>query len=404
MGVGLYILLHTNKKIKLISPTFTQSSIIMGYLAEFIVSSPGLRKLVEVDVSGAERLKKQVTKTRITFSNGCDLQLLSASGSTTGGVGAERLMGHGGDLIILDESCLIAYDTYRTRISRMLGDSADSTLIEVGNPFNRLNQFYEHWLDPHFYKIHINWQTGLTEGRTTQEFIDEQRRLLSPQQFRILYDADFPDSSDDTLISEVWLKKAQRDIPDVKGESTFILGCDIARYGEDLTVLTYVEKINSLRIVRAIVSRRKQNTTQTKKTIIDFCSKHKVDYIIVDDTGVGGGVTDDLEEYYDSDYFDDLNPPEVVPVIVGSKSSSDRFTNKKSELFWNLRDLFEQGNIIIPKDLEDITTLIKQLSLFIYEVRAGKNFVIDNQSKSPDYADSLCFGCYDDFNKIIIDA
>ena len=75
-------------------------------------------------------------------------------------------MGWGGDLVILDESCLITEEVYRSKISRMLGDNPDSMLVEIGNPWNRLNQMWKHWNDPIFTKFHIPYTLSFSKTYT----------------------------------------------------------------------------------------------------------------------------------------------------------------------------------------------------------------------------------------------
>jgi len=393
MAVGLYILFNKDKKVKIISPTFTQSSIIMNYIADFIVKSEDLRVLVEFDATGVERLKKQVTKSRITFKNGCEIQLLSAEGE------AKRLMGFGGDLIIQDETNLIDLEVYQTRISRMAGDNPNAIIIEIGNPFDKLNHFWEHWNSPKYHKIHIPYTMGLQEGRISQSFIDSQREELTPLQFKILYDAEFPEDTENTLILSEWLKKAQRPVPDVKGTCINILGIDVARMGEDSTVFTYTKVYQHLFVIKKIIKYDKKTITQTVGNIIQFIKDNPVNYIHLDDTGLGSGVLDGINKYIDEHYKELSIVPEIVPMVLGSTAiDSPHNLNHKSDIFMYLRKQFEKGSVIIPEYSE----LISQLSKFQYEITDnGKLKIIENQTKSPDLADSLAYSCYYKFEELI---
>lgn len=288
MAVGLYILLNENKKIKIISPTYVQSSIVMNYLAEFIVVSDALRSLVEFEATGVEKLKKQVTKSRITFRNGCEVQLLSAEGT------AKRLMGFGADLVVLDESCLIDYETYRLRISRMTGANKGAIFVEIGNPFDKLNQFYAHFLDPSYNKIHIDWQKGVEEGRLDINYVNRQRQELMPMEFKILYDALFPDDTEDTLFKSAWIAKAQREPPKMSFAPTKILGIDVARLGNDKTIVWEIEKFEELIVVKKKHTLEKQRLTDTRDDITKIMKVFIPDIINIDSTGMGC-ITPDTE-------------------------------------------------------------------------------------------------------------
>ena len=194
IGVLLYILLNKNKRILLLAPRFDQTSILRNYITEGIMNCSLMINMLDLDYENkAEHLKKEISRKRITFKNGCELIVLSAEGT------AERLMGYGADCLIIDESALISYEVFRSKISRMLGDSPDSLLIEIGNPWARDNQFYEHWIDPAFKKIHVGYQTALNEGRVSPAFIQEQKQLLTPTEFQVLYESRFPDQEEDSL-------------------------------------------------------------------------------------------------------------------------------------------------------------------------------------------------------------
>ena len=182
IGILLYILLNKDKRILLLAPRFDQTSILRNYMAEGIMECPLLIDMLDLDYeTKAEHLKKEISRKRITFKNGCELIVLSAEGT------AERLMGFGADLLIIDESCLISYEVFRSKISRMLGDSPESILIEIGNPWSRDNQFYEHWIDSKFKKIHIGYEIALREGRVSPVFLEEQKQLLTSTEFQVLY-------------------------------------------------------------------------------------------------------------------------------------------------------------------------------------------------------------------------
>ena len=187
------ISLHSNKRNLIIAPTIEQANIIRNYISEAIMTSSFFSELVDINATGIDRLKTEVSKKRITFTNGASLMILSAEGE------GKRLMGHGADgLLIIDESCLIDYEVYRAKIHRMLGDDPESVLIEIGNPWHTDGQMHVHWLDPNFKKIHIDDKQALEEKRITPEFLAEQKASLTDIEYRVLYQSLFPDDSQAT--------------------------------------------------------------------------------------------------------------------------------------------------------------------------------------------------------------
>lgn len=429
LAVLLYIIFNEKKKIGLIAPIREQTGILRNYIADFCVQSPVFRSLIDLDLTGLDRLKKEVSKNRITFKNGCSLQVLSAEGEAT------RLMGWGFDLVILDESCLIGAEVYRQKISRMLGDSPEAILVDIGNPWNRNNHFYKHWLDPGFKKIHIGYETGLKEGRITQEFVDEQRSVLTANEFRILYEANFPEESEDALLRTVWIEDALKRkfdfdsaakkeqslralieeklkigegeptiIPEmeklgmqqencfeiiskVKEKSTeslipvpkIVMGLDVAEMGLDSTVLTVCRTFENKFELIAVYSWDKKDTMVTAGKVDELCRKHNPSVINVDATGVGSGVASRLQELH--------WPARAIKVGMSPTTdrAKERFQNLKAEYYWRMRDIFEQGNVSII----ETGRLREELSSMRYEFGSTRKIRIVDPEKSPDFSDSL---------------
>lgn len=384
IGILIYIAIHQDKRVLLISPRYDQTMIIRNYIADFIPRSRELSSKVELGLSGLERLRKEVSRRRITFTNGCELMTMSAEGE------ASRLMGFGGDLIVLDEDCRIPHETYRKYIGRMLGDRPDSRLVEIGNPWDRLNQMYEHWLDPDYHTIHIGYEVGIAEGRYSSAFIEEQRRELTPFEFEILYKAEFPEEAEDSLIHWQWLKEAMdKEIVFDKGDMpvTKIAGLDVAEGGTDLTVLITGRRQGNIYAIDDITYWDKFDTMATAGKVAKQLEKGCM--VHVDATGTGKGVADRLTEL----------GCRVIQVKVGSSPTRepDRFISQKAQFYWRLRRLFEDRQISIPTHQR----LRKELLQMRYDKTssekarigvAGKTKIID-PTKSPDFADALMLLC-----------
>ena len=382
IGVSLYILFNENKRIALLAPSGAQTEIIRNYISDCILRCPLLRDLADFDRSGSQgsKLKKEASRTRLTFKNGCEYRVISAEGD------AYRLMGFGADLTVKDESALIGREA-SVKIARMTGDDPEhAILVEITNPWDKDSKAYDHWIDPDWYHIHVDWRQGVKEGRTTVAHIMEMKnKETTPMDFVILYESRFPDESEDALISWAWLTKA-RDTKILEYSiKRRILGIDVAEGGRDLTVVcNIIETTEGDYILEHIESWGKEpDTMVTVSKIEREIAKFKATKINVDAIGVGKGVFDRLKE---------LHYP-VFGIKVGRKPTREgtRYANQKSQFYWNLRTLFEKGKIKIPNN----TLLITQLNNMKYELQktSKKIIIVDPDDKSPDFGDALMLGC-----------
>jgi len=384
-GLSLRILADPGPlDIKIIGPTQEQATILRNYLTDNIIHQPLLSNELDLDATGIRRLNKEVSKRKFTFKNGTSLTVLTAEGK------ADRLMGFGADVLVLDESCLIHQDVFDYKISRMLGDNPDAQLVELSNPWHKEGHYYRHWEDHGFRNIHIGWRQALIEGRVTQKFIDEQRRVVPPTAFEVLYESVFPDMAEDQLIPWSWIQRAIKEgDPDLKGESGWIRrhGLDVAEGGGDATVLTRVFQHSDRR--RVLAWQKTWHYADTMETAdrawAEMDGSRGVP-VAVDATGVGKGVADRLQQKGAS----------VSQIKTGrSASKKERFTNLGSEALWNLRGLFEEGLIDLHNPSRD---LLSDLTKWRWTVKTGRVHVEVEDGKrsgnSPDHGDSLAYACW----------
>lgn len=383
IGIVLKLLFSKNRKVIIIAPTNDKTKIIRDYIVKAIMDCALARSILDIDVDKDERLKKEVSKQRMTFKNGCVIQTLSAEGN------GQRLMGwglgsEGGDLVV-DELAEIKRDVVNTKIMRMLGDSPEnSSFTGLYNSWSKDSAAYDMEMSGDYDVLHIDYKQGIEEGRISQEFIDHQRKILNKTQFQVLYEARFPDETDDALIPYTDLLKAKEEI-DLNENHEYLLGCDIAAFGIDFTVLTVVKHYleSDLFKIEEIQEFRKQDTMKTTGNIISLINRYEPSRVNIDGTGLGQGVYDRLIE---QDY-------NVNDVKVGRAAISNQklYLNQKSEMYDNLRKLFESSKI---RNLTN-QKLMSELSIMTTEINSSGKLKIIDPEKSPDYADSFALCLYD---------
>ncbi len=393
IGAILFALFYPNSKVGIIAPTKSKTKIIMTYIQQFLAESD-LEDAVDLDLMNIpklKRLKREVSKSKITFKTGSYIEILSADLKGKG----FSVMGFGYDLTLLDETGEITSEVY-PKIYRMLVDHPQAKLLEIGNPWF-LNHFYEHSLDPNWTVIHIPWQECVKCGRMSLEDVEDQKQNITEDEFTVLYEAEFPKEINNSLFQYDDLVYAQRAPPKINSKPQIILGIDVARMGDDYTIIYKIEKYGSLHIVVDMYKYTKLKLTETAGKIISLINDD-IDIIRLDSTGIGAGLDDMIQEHLDNN---DLNT-KLESIIFSEKADDSHNLNRKSDIFFNLAKMFREKQVIIPKDDNE---LFLQLRKILYEYTSNaKKKIDDNQEKSPDKADALAIGCYNtNSENIIID-
>lgn len=378
LATGIYLLLNEGKTVNAVAPVSKQTSKYRDALADFILECPALTERLDMHASGYRRIKKEVSKNRITFKDDNEINILTAGGKNKG----QSLMGQGGQLNIVDESCDIDDEVFRKRITRMQEDDPATEgygqLIEIGNPWKK-NHFYKGFQDSDSETFKIDWRIGVKEGRITRSFVNRQYKRLTPLEFLVLYEAEFPDVTERGLFKHSWAEAArQRQAFDFT-EDIKVVGVDVAEFGRDQTVVTITYQEGNRVNVEEIKALPQMETMETVDAIDEMLKGYE--YLAVDAIGIGAGVASRLRQ---KGYT-------VYSVKVSQSSRQDRFRNKKAGYYWKMRNMFEDERIVLP-DAPETNKLINELTRIRYERTASGIKILDPE-KSPDYADSLMLAC-----------
>lgn len=195
---------------------------------------------------------------------------------------------------------------------------------------------------------------------------------------------EFPDSDDNTLFDEATIKRAFSR-GKIDGQKYEYLGVDVARFGDDKTVLC--------RIKNGAVTFRlytKKSTVQTTKIVKTNSIIYSPKIIVIDADGVGGGVFDQLKE---------LKIKGLVAFHGGSRAQA-RIGGKRTALkFVNLR---AQAYYYLSKDINKLSIktdddLMEELLATDMYIKNGIIHIIAKEdikamlSRSPDKADALAY-------------
>jgi hypothetical protein len=211
----------------------------------------------------------------------------------------------------------------------------------------------------------------------SEEFVQdaEDRWGESSPMFQVRVLGQFPSSSDDTVMSLLDVEEAQART--VLPTAPFVVSCDVARFGSDETVIA-VRKGNHVRIVDRYVG---QDTMHTAGAILKAAQQVPGAKIVVDDDGLGGGVTDRLTE----------QGFRVTPFRAGaSPIERESYPNARSEMWFSLADRLPE------LDLDPDDQLAADLTSPRYKLDSQGRRVVEKKEetkkrlgRSPDRADAV---------------
>lgn len=329
----------------------------------------------------------------------------------------ENMQGFHADnlLFVVDEASGVSDRIMEVILGTLTG--RNNKLLLCGNPNNLAGTFYDsHTSDRQSYQVHkvSSMDSPRTSAKNIERMIQKYGKDSDVCRIRVF--GEFPKGQSDALLSLEAVEHATASIiPEstLKGIQRLHIGCDVARFGDDRTVIT-------ARLGPKVYMPNKyqgQDTMETTGCILQMLRRFKQEapwlkeaVVKVDDTGLGGGVTDRLRELQRG-LSDEIGLRiTVVPVNNGARAQDEHYANLGAELWGRLRDAVEdnlsrhlQGDevacIALPPDAE----LIAELTGRKYRITSAGRIALEKKDDykkraggaSPDTADSVSLAWYE---------
>jgi len=305
----------------------------------------------------------------------------------------ERFQGFHNDnvLVIVDEASGVPESLFQA-IENPLGGGF-SRLLLIGNPSQVSGGFYDSFKSPLYNKIHISafdtpnfaTETTVLPFLISRQWVEERRMEWGEDTplWQIYILGEFAEEQTDALISLRHIEAAQN--RELDREGARIIGVDIARFGEDKSVAV----VRSGRKILEVAVWSKTDLMESTGRVVQLIKHYEPEETRVDSIGLGAGVVDRLKE----------QGYRVRGVNVAAKAQNENmYSNLRAEMYWSLRQRFENGEIDIPKDpvlLAELSGLkMKPPNSRGQIVIEGKEDMKKRGMRSPDRADALalCFG------------
>ena len=305
--------------------------------------------------------------------------------------GEETIRGYAGvNLLIIDEAARVEDELYYS-VRPMLAVGR-GRLVALSTPWGRNGWFYHEWShSTQWRKIRI---TARDCPRLTEEILEQERESLVEAWFRHEYLCEFVEVGAEGFIYADWLECCA-DL-DLEPSGPLNIGLDVAgspRGDDTVFCLTQGLAVTSLERYAG------QDLMSTCGRAVRLIEQTGARSIRIDDTGVGGGVSDRLREVQrEAERGSVLPQCEVVPMGFGKKAwEPERFVDLRTEMWWNLGEQLRHGTLSIPPE----PVLFQQLSTpAMLQDSTGRLRLESKDSlrrrglKSPDMADSPALAVY----------
>lgn len=316
-------------------------------------------------------------------------------------------------LVIVDEAAGVKEDIFEA-IEGVL-TSEHCRLLCLGNPTLIGGTFYRSHREPGWKTFHISaFDTpnftafGIDEAdfekNTWQEKITGPLPapwLITPQwaydkfvrwgpkhpayQARVL--GNFPEQGENNVIPLAWIEASMERWKETTGQGSIVLGVDVARYGQDLSVIAPRQgsKILPLQVYSG------KDTLEFTGEVLKAARATNAKHIKVDVIGLGAGVVDPLKA---------AEAPVIAVNVAASSDVVDDdgnriYANLRAELWWALREALDPKNpepLALPPDDD----LLGDLAAPNYKINAKGAIQIEEKEKtkarlgrSPDRGDAV---------------
>ncbi len=287
-------------------------------------------------------------------------------------------------LVIFDEASAISRPVWEVTKGALTDENTVILWLVFGNPTLNEGPFFECFGSQAHRWRHRHIDSRTVEGTNKalyKQWEDDEGE--DSDFFRVRVRGVFPRQGDTQFISSEVVHKARRYHAEGYEYLPKILSCDVARFGDDQTVIGYRQGRKYVQLEKF----RNRDTQFTANRIIERINELKPQATVIDAGGVGGGVVDYCKSLgYEVIGFD------------GAESAFDpvKYFNRRAEIWGKCKGWLEAG-AEIPDNEELASDLTAPQFHYAQGKRAHGSVVLEAKEmmkkrglRSPDLADTLC--------------
>jgi len=216
----------------------------------------------------------------------------------------------------------------------------------------------------------------MTDKRKLDEWVEDYGEDSDFVKVRVR--GEFPSASSMQFIPSDLVEDARLRRTERFSHEPLILGVDVARFGDDLSVIA----VRKGRDASTYPWKKFRNldTMQLASRVSEAMSEYKADAVFVDGGGVGGGVVDRLRQL-------SVN---CIEVNFGQKADDARYFNKRAQMWGRMKDWFNGGAIPDNRELYDDLIGVEYGYTITNQIQLEKKEDMKKRGlASPDFGDAL---------------
>lgn len=304
-------------------------------------------------------------------------------------------------LFIVDEASGVPDDIYEAIEGNLAGGGR---VLALGNPTHTSGWFFEAfrtqtslWSRYHISSAETPNAVDGEErirGLATRKWIEEMAEAYGPSpethpvyMVRVL--GEFPEHAADSVVSLAALNEARRKWAESEPSGGLEIGVDVARYGDDETV---IQPVRGLYAYPPTVIRDQDGpgvAAHVLKVVRDMVREGEKPVVRIDSIGVGSSAYDALRHANEN--------IEVVGVNVGESATNKDYFNLRSQVWFAVATWLKEGGAVDPDDDKLEQELLAPR--FGLDPRGrikveSKDDIRKRLKRSPDRADALGLAVY----------
>ena len=296
------------------------------------------------------------------------------------------------DFLYIDEAAFVpevVYDTLRPMLAVSQKERGLGWECLLSTPFGKGGFFYNSQMSDDFKQFHVSAEKC---SRYDKSFLAKERKRMSKVMYAQEYLAEFAEEWNQFFSSELLRRQMtfiDWDMSKRWQGSAFYLGVDPARYGGDEIAFVVVELSvdgKRLRAVKTFVMERK-STTVTVARAVALNAVYDFKMFFVDDGGIGGAITDMLQDRFGRRRVVGLNNASKSVEVQGDEKRRSIF---KEDLYSNTLVLLEDKKLELISDLSLLRSL-KSITFEYSTAIAGRVTIFGDYSH---LAEALVRACW----------